>query len=128
MDASGRLVDDGALSRSKTDGSVSDQVRRDSTSAMARFKDPGIRCMGILSGDHRKAVDRVAADVGVADASFRLKPADKVLVIKRYQAENTPVMFIGDGVNDAPALACSHVAAAMGPREQARPWIPPASP
>ena len=70
--------------------------------------------MAILSGDHDKAVQRVADSVGINKVYGRLKPQDKVNVIKEYQARDLPVMFVGDGVNDAPALAVSQVGVAMG--------------
>jgi Cd2+/Zn2+-exporting ATPase len=93
---------------------VSDQVRRDSASAVARLKALGIRHLGILSGDHGRAVGRVADSVGIPETSARLKPADKAKVIAGYREKNTPVMFVGDGINDGPALASAHVGVAMG--------------
>jgi Cd2+/Zn2+-exporting ATPase len=93
---------------------VSDQVRRDSASAVARLKALGIRHLGILSGDHGRAVGRVADSVGILETSARLKPADKAKVIAGYREKNTPVMFVGDGINDGPALASAHVGVAMG--------------
>lgn len=93
---------------------VSDQVRDVSASAVEKFRRLDIFRMGILSGDHKKAVNRVAESVGIEKAYARLKPADKVNIISRYQEKNIPVMFIGDGINDAPALAAAHVGVAMG--------------
>jgi len=59
-------------------------------------------------------VRRVAQLAGINDIFSKLKPHDKVEVIHQYQAKHLPVMFIGDGINDAPALATAHVGIAMG--------------
>ena len=93
---------------------VTDQVRPMALSTVKAFNQLGINEMAILSGDHHKAVRRVADAVGVSRVYGRLKPQDKVDVIKASQSENIPVMFVGDGINDAPALAVSQVGVAMG--------------
>jgi Cd2+/Zn2+-exporting ATPase len=93
---------------------VTDQVRPTAMSTIKVFKKLGINEMAILSGDHDKAVQRVADSVGINKVYGRLKPQEKVDVIKEYQARQLPVMFVGDGVNDAPALAVSQVGVAMG--------------
>jgi Cd2+/Zn2+-exporting ATPase len=93
---------------------VTDQVRPAIQSTINDFNKLGINETVILSGDHEKAVRRVADAVGIQHVYARLKPQDKVEVIKEYQAKNLPVMFVGDGINDAPALAASHAGVAMG--------------
>jgi Cd2+/Zn2+-exporting ATPase len=93
---------------------VTDQVRPVAYSTIKAFHQLGITEMAILSGDHGKAVQRVADSVGIHHVYGRLKPQDKVEVIKKYQSERLPVMFVGDGINDAPALAASQVGVAMG--------------
>ncbi len=93
---------------------VTDQVRPVAISAMQRFNCIGIDELAILSGDHDLAVRRVADQVGIRRVYGRLKPQDKVDVIKEFQSKNLPVMFVGDGINDAPALAAAHVGVAMG--------------
>ena len=93
---------------------VTDQVRPLATSTVEKFKVLGINELAVLSGDHENAVRRVAAAVGIRDVYARMKPQDKVEVIKEYQARKLSVMFIGDGINDAPALAASQVGVAMG--------------
>ena len=93
---------------------VTDQVRPAIQSTINDFNKFGISETAILSGDHEKAVRRVADAVGIKHVYARLKPQDKVEVIKEYQAKNLPVMFVGDGINDAPALAASHAGVAMG--------------
>jgi len=93
---------------------VSDRVRPVAVETVRQFKELGIHQLAILSGDHDRAVKLVADSVGIPNAYVNLKPEDKVDVIKRSQSENLPVMFVGDGINDAPALASSYVGVAMG--------------
>lgn len=92
---------------------VTDQVRPTALLTIKQFKNLGIKETAILSGDHDRAVQRVADAVGIHHVHGRLKPQDKVDYIKAYQSRNLPVMFVGDGVNDAPALAVSQVGVAM---------------
>jgi Cd2+/Zn2+-exporting ATPase len=93
---------------------VTDQVRPVAITTIKAFSKLGINEMAILSGDHNKAVQQVADSVGINKVYGRLKPQDKVDVIKEYQSRQLPVMFVGDGINDAPALAVSQVGVAMG--------------
>ncbi len=93
---------------------VTDQVRPTAMDTIRAFNRLGIKEKAILSGDHDKAVQRVADTVGIDNVYGRLKPQDKVDVIKDYQSRSLPVMFVGDGINDAPALAASQVGVAMG--------------
>jgi Cd2+/Zn2+-exporting ATPase len=93
---------------------VSDQVRPLSIEAVRRFKAAGIRHTAILSGDHKRAVERVAEEIGIEAVFSRLRPDGKVDVIRQYQERGLPVMFVGDGINDAPALATADVGVAMG--------------
>jgi len=93
---------------------VTDQVRPNAMAAIKAFHQLGIDEMAILSGDHDNAVRQVADRVGISKVFGRLNPQDKVEVIKSYQSNDLPVMFVGDGINDAPALAVSQVGVAMG--------------
>jgi len=93
---------------------VTDKVRPVAVSTIQQFNELGIYDMGILSGDHEKAVRRVADAVGIDRVYARLKPQNKVDVINDYQSRDLPVMFVGDGINDAPALASSQAGVAMG--------------
>ena len=93
---------------------VTDQVRPAASRTVQGFADLDIIDMAILSGDHEKAVRRVAEAVGIQRVHAKLQPQDKVGIITGYQNRNLPVLFIGDGINDAPALASSQVGVAMG--------------
>jgi len=93
---------------------VIDQLRPAASRTVQGFADLGISDMAILSGDHEKAVRRVAAAAGIRGVHAKLQPQDKVDIITSYQDRDLPVLFIGDGINDAPALAVSQVGVAMG--------------
>ncbi len=92
---------------------VTDSVRPSAAAAIKKFNDLGIIETAVLSGDHERSVNRVAQSVGIRCIYPSLKPQDKMDIITRYQDNNLPVLFVGDGVNDAPALAAAHVGIAM---------------
>jgi Cd2+/Zn2+-exporting ATPase len=93
---------------------VSDRLRPGAVEAVERLKGLGIRRLAILSGDHERSARGIADAIGVPEVRPELKPEDKLDVIKEYQQQGLPVLFIGDGVNDGPALAAAHVGVAMG--------------
>jgi len=94
--------------------SVSDRVRSGAEQIVTRLKQLGLREIGILSGDHARSVDLVGAQVGVTRLWSGLKPEGKLQVIQEMQANRARVIFVGDGINDAPALAAADVGIAMG--------------
>jgi len=94
--------------------SVSDQVRSSSAKTVRMLKDLGVKRVGVLSGDHEKSVRILAGTVGVKEVWSEMKPEGKLNVIKDFQASGNVVMFVGDGINDAPALASANVGIAMG--------------
>ena len=93
---------------------VMDVARPEAKATLAALKEIGIRKMVMLTGDHQKVADAVAADIGITDPLGSLLPEDKVAAIERLRAEEGMVAMIGDGVNDAPAMAKSTVGIAMG--------------
>jgi len=94
--------------------SVADHVRDSAAGTIANLKSLGINQVGILSGDHDKSVKRVADSVGITQFWSGLKPQDKLDAIEELQQKNNTVIFIGDGINDAPALTVANVGIAMG--------------
>jgi Cd2+/Zn2+-exporting ATPase len=90
-----------------------DQPRPEAASVIARLRRIGITRMIMISGDNQRVVDAVARTVGLDEALGNLLPEDKVAAIKRLRDEN-PVAMVGDGVNDAPAMAHASVGIAMG--------------
>jgi cation-transporting P-type ATPase D len=68
----------------------------------------------LLTGDNHRAATRLATDVGIDDVRADLLPDNKVTEVRRLQADGHRVLFVGDGINDAPAMAAAHASIAMG--------------
>ena len=81
--------------------------------ALRRLHNMGVTRMIMISGDHQKVADAIARDVGIDEAWGDLMPEDKVAAIKKLAGEDK-VAMVGDGVNDAPAMASATVGIAMG--------------
>jgi Cu2+-exporting ATPase len=92
---------------------IADAPRETSADAIGALKALGVRPV-MLSGDSRATAERVAAEVGIDEVIAEVLPADKAAVVKRLQDEGRTVAMVGDGVNDAPALAQADVGIAIG--------------
>jgi Cu+-exporting ATPase len=92
---------------------VSDTIKPTSAEAIAGLRRLGLRPV-LLTGDNETAANAVAAQVGIDEVIAEVLPADKVEVIRRLQAEARVVAMVGDGVNDAAALAQADLGLAMG--------------
>jgi len=92
---------------------VADQIKPGAKDALARLKELGFR-LYLLSGDTKPAAHLVARDVGIDRVIAEVAPGDKVDEIKRLQADGRRVAMVGDGLNDAPALAQADVGVAIG--------------
>jgi len=92
---------------------VSDKIRVESKTAIADLRGMGIKTI-MLTGDNKVAAEIVANEVGIEQVSADLLPQDKVEIIKRLVAEGHRVAMVGDGINDAPALAYAQVGIGMG--------------
>lgn len=92
---------------------ISDEIREESKRVIAALHNSGIRHTVMLTGDHQKTAEKVAAAVGVTSYYGNLLPEDKVNKIKALSKQGH-VAMIGDGINDAPALASAQLGIAMG--------------
>ena len=92
---------------------VADRVRSDSVAQVARLRRMGIQVV-LLTGDHARTTEAVARSIGIERVFARVLPADKAERVAALQTEGRRVMMVGDGVNDAPALARADVGVAMG--------------
>lgn len=93
---------------------VADDVRPESRAALAALRSAGVAKVVMLTGDNRETAEAVGGRVGIDEVHAELLPEDKVAVVERLELEVGPVAMIGDGVNDAPALARATLGVAMG--------------
>ena len=95
---------------------ISDKIKPDSKEAIQRLKNAGVKRTVMLTGDTKEAGEAVAAELGLDEAYTKLLPADKVERVEKLLAEKTggTLVFIGDGINDAPVLSRADVGIAMG--------------
>ena len=93
---------------------VADEVREASAAAIAALKQAGIQHTIMLTGDNTATAQAMAAQVGVDDFRAELLPQDKVTAVQELLGKYGKVAMLGDGINDAPALALSTVGIAMG--------------
>lgn len=94
---------------------ISDKVKKDSWNAISRLKKLGIKTTVMLSGDKKSIVDDLADELNIDFSYGDLLPEDKVYHIEKLKKDSDNIVaFVGDGINDAPALAISDVGIAMG--------------
>jgi Cu2+-exporting ATPase len=102
--ADGRVV--GALA-------VEDEIRPESAEAIERLHAMGLK-VAMITGDAQAVADSVARRLGIDEVAAQVLPADKAEAVKRFQAGGRKVAMVGDGVNDAPALATADIGIAIG--------------
>jgi Cd2+/Zn2+-exporting ATPase len=94
--------------------SVMDIARPEAITTLSTLKKMGIKRMIMLTGDNQKVADAIAKNIGITDPMGDLLPEDKVKAIEQLKKREGSVAMVGDGVNDAPAMAKSTVGIAMG--------------
>jgi Cu2+-exporting ATPase len=92
---------------------LEDEIRPESAEAVLRLHEMGLR-VAMITGDAPEVADSVARRLGIDDVAAQVLPADKASAVRRFQAGGVRVAMVGDGVNDAPALAQADVGIAIG--------------
>jgi heavy metal translocating P-type ATPase len=95
---------------------VTDQVRPDAAAAVSRLEELTGAPVVLLTGDNNRAAKAVADSVGIVTVRAQLLPHEKVETVRELESGGRKVAVVGDGVNDAPALAAAHLGVAMGRR------------
>ncbi|HXF10028.1 MAG TPA: cation-translocating P-type ATPase [Desulfuromonadaceae bacterium] len=93
---------------------MQDQTRAEAKEALAELKENGVRRIAMVSGDRQPVATRVAAEIGCEEAKGDCLPQTKVEFVRAVKAKGYKVAVVGDGVNDAPALAAGDLGIAMG--------------
>lgn len=91
-----------------------DRIRTDSRALFDGLKNDGVSRVALLSGDRKHVAEHVAAQIGIREVFAESLPDDKLRIIRDIPKSDRPVVMVGDGINDAPALAAADVGIALG--------------
>lgn len=94
--------------------SVADVAREGAAESISELRKAGIKNIVMLTGDNSASANVIAKEVGIDDVGSGLLPQEKADYVKKYKEEGDRILMVGDGVNDAPALANAQVGVAMG--------------
>ena len=103
----------GTLTEGRVEPGLTDPLREDTKAAVEACKALGLE-IWMISGDKEETARRIAAECGIGNILFEVKPEEKARQIERLRSEGRRVAMVGDGVNDAPAMAKADLAIAMG--------------
>ena len=92
---------------------IEDTIRPDSADTIARLRRSGYRCV-LVTGDRKEIADALAADLKIDQVHSEVLPDEKATIVKSYQQTGKTVAMVGDGINDAPAIAQADVGIALG--------------
>jgi Cd2+/Zn2+-exporting ATPase len=93
---------------------IRDEIRPEAKDALQALREAGIEHIIMLTGDNQRTANAIARELGIDDVRAELKPDDKARIVKALAEEYGGVIMVGDGINDAPALAAATVGIAMG--------------
>lgn len=91
-----------------------DRLRPEAAAAIQQLRDSGVKRLVMLTGDHEASAQRIARQIGIDEVHASLLPEQKLEAIQAIQRETGPTAMVGDGINDAPALATADIGIAMG--------------
>src|SRR5690625_250336 len=94
--------------------SIADQIRKEAAETIRQLKAAGIKQTIMLTGDNKHTAEKVATLLGIDVVHAEMLPEDKINHIKKLKAAGYQVAMVGDGINDAPAIALADVGIAMG--------------
>ena len=93
---------------------LQDKTRPEASQAVKELRDLGVKRMTMLTGDRDEVANRVAAELGCTDVKAQCLPTDKLAIVEQIKKDGHTVAVVGDGINDAPALAAGDLGIAMG--------------
>lgn len=91
-----------------------DVLRPEAPATVDALRQAGVQHIKMLTGDHRSIAEEIAQKVGITEVHAECLPADKIRIVQETSPDQRPLIMVGDGVNDAPALAVADVGIAMG--------------
>lgn len=92
---------------------IDDPIKQDSIEAVKKLKSMNIN-LSLATGDNKSTAELIAKKVGIEDVYYEVLPQDKANIVKKYKDKNEIVAMVGDGINDAPALALANIGIAIG--------------
>jgi heavy metal translocating P-type ATPase len=96
-----------------------DELRPEAATTIERLRSLGVKKLLMVTGDHRASAEAIANQLGITEVHAETLPADKLHILEKISEKQRPLVFVGDGVNDAPVLTSADVGIALGARGSA---------